>query len=163
MDILNDIMLPAIAEPRKELSKYAPKIIQFKIDVDKIREVIGPGGKVIQKIIADTGVKIDIEDDGNVFIATNDQEAGNAALDIIKGIVAEPEVGMIYTGKVVKIIEIGAFVEFLPGREGLVHISKLAPHRVEKVEDVVNVGDTVKVKFIGLDKQGRIDLSIKDV
>ena len=162
MDILNDIMLPAISEPRAELSKYAPKIIQFKIDVDKIREVIGPGGKVIQKIIADTGVKIDIEDDGNVFIATNDQEAGNAALEIIKGIVAEPEVGTIYKGKVTRIMDFGAFVEFLPGKEGLVHISKLDHKRVEKVTDVVSEGDVINVKLIEIDKQGRLNLSRKD-
>ena len=162
MDILNDIMLPAISEPRAELSKYAPKIIQFKIDVDKIREVIGPGGKVIQKIIADTGVKIDIEDDGNVFIATNDQEAGNAALEIIKGIVAEPEVGTIYKGKVTRIMDFCAFVEFLPGKEGLVHISKLDHKRVEKVTDVVSEGDVINVKLIEIDKQGRLNLSRKD-
>ena len=162
MDILNDVMLPAISAPRAELSKYAPKIIQFKIEVDKIREVIGPGGKVIQKIIADTGVKIDIEDDGNVFIATNDQKAGNAALDIIKGIVAEPEVGTIYKGKVTRIMDFGAFVEFLPGKEGLVHISKLDHKRVEKVTDVVSEGDIINVKLVEIDKQGRLNLSRKD-
>ena len=162
MDILNDVMLPVISEPRKELSKYAPKIIQFKIDVDKIREVIGPGGKVIQKIVADTGVKIDIEDDGSVFIAAVDQESGNAALEIIKGIVAEPEVGTIYKGKVTRIMDFGAFVEFLPGREGLVHISKLDHKRVEKVTDVVHEGDIINVKLIEIDKQGRLNLSRKD-
>ena len=162
LDILNEVMLPVIPEPRKELSKYAPKIIQFKIDVEKIREVIGPGGKVIQKIIADTGVKIDIEDDGNVFIATNDQEAGNAALEIIKGIVAEPEVGTIYKGKVTRIMDFGAFVEFLPGKEGLVHISKLDHKRVEKVTDVVSEGDVINVKLVEIDKQGRMNLSRKD-
>ncbi len=162
MDILNDVMLPVIPAPRAELSKYAPKIIQFKIEVDKIREVIGPGGKVIQKIIADTGVKIDIEDDGNVFIATNDQEAGNAALEIIKGIVAEPEVGTIYKGKVTRIMDFGAFVEFLPGKEGLVHISKLDHKRVEKVTDVVSEGDIINVKLVEIDKQGRMNLSRKD-
>ncbi|MBR3942733.1 MAG: polyribonucleotide nucleotidyltransferase [Clostridia bacterium] len=162
MDILNDVMLPVIPAPRANLSKYAPKIIQFKIDVDKIREVIGPGGKVIQKIIADTGVKIDIEDDGNVFIATNDQEAGDKALEIIKGIVAEPEVGTIYKGKVTRIMDFGAFVEFLPGKEGLVHISKLDHKRVEKVTDVVSEGDIINVKLVEIDKQGRMNLSRKD-
>ena len=162
LDILNDVMLPVIPEPRAQLSKYAPKIIQYKIDVEKIREVIGPGGKVIQKIIADTGVKIDIEDDGNVFIATNDQEAGDAALEIIKGIVAEPEVGTIYKGKVTRIMDFGAFVEFLPGKEGLVHISKLDHKRVEKVTDVVSEGDIINVKLVEIDKQGRMNLSRKD-
>ena len=162
MDILNDVMLPVIPQPRAELSKYAPKIIQFKIAVDKIREVIGPGGKVIQKIIADTGVKIDIEDDGNVFIATNDSEAGNKALETIKGIVAEPEVGKTYKAKVVRIMDFGAFVEFLPGKEGLVHISKLDNKRVEKVTDVVHEGDEINVKLIEIDKQGRMNLSRKD-
>ena len=162
LDILNDVMLPVIPEPRAQLSKYAPKIIQYKIDVEKIREVIGPGGKVIQKIIADTGVKIDIEDDGNVFIATNDQEAGNAALEIIKGIVAEPEVGTVYKGKVTRIMDFGAFVEFLPGKEGLVHISKLDHKRVEKVTDVVSEGDIINVKLVEIDKQGRMNLSRKD-
>ncbi len=162
MDILNDVMLPVIPQPRAELSKYAPKIIQFKIAVDKIREVIGPGGKVIQKIIADTGVKIDIEDDGNVFIATNDSEAGDKALEIIKGIVAEPEVGKTYKAKVVRIMDFGAFVEFLPGKEGLVHISKLDNKRVEKVTDVVHEGDEINVKLIEIDKQGRMNLSRKD-
>ncbi len=162
MDILNDVMLPVIPQPRAELSKYAPKIIQFKIAVDKIREVIGPGGKVIQKIIADTGVKIDIEDDGNVFIATNDSEAGNKALETIKAIVAEPEVGKTYKAKVVRIMDFGAFVEFLPGKEGLVHISKLDNKRVEKVTDVVHEGDEINVKLIEIDKQGRMNLSRKD-
>ncbi len=162
LHILDDVMLKAIPEVRPELSKYAPKIIQMKIDVDKIREVIGPGGKVIQKIIADTGVKIDIEDDGSVFILTPDSEAGQAAVDIIKGIVAEPEVGTIYKGKVTKIMDFGAFVEFLPGKEGLVHISKLDHKRVEKVTDVVSEGDEIMVKLVEIDKQGRNNLSRKD-
>ena len=134
IDILNDVMLPVYCKAQRRCFKYAPKIIQFKIDVDKIREVIGPGGKVIQKIIADTGVKIDIEDDGSVFIAATDSQAGNEALEIIKGIVAEPEIGTVYKGKVVRIMDFGAFVEFLPGKEGLVHISKLDHKRVEKVD-----------------------------
>ena len=160
--ILDEVMLKAIEAPRSELSAYAPKIITTKVPVDKIKDVIGSGGKTIQKIIADTGVKIDIEDDGSVFILTNDAEAGNKALSIVEGIVAEPEVGKVYTGKVVKIIEIGAFVEFLPGREGLVHISKLENHRVNKVEDVVSEGDEIKVKLMEVDRQGRFNLSRKD-
>ena len=160
--ILDEVMLKAIPEPKAELSAYAPKIITTKVPVDKIKDVIGSGGKTIQKIIADTGVKIDIEDDGSVFILTNDAEAGKKALSIVEGIVAEPEVGKIYTGKVVKIIEIGAFVEFLPGREGLVHISKLENHRVNKVEDVVSEGDEIKVKLMEVDRQGRFNLSRKD-
>ena len=160
--ILDEVMLKAIPQPREELSAYAPKIITTKVPVDKIKDVIGSGGKTIQKIIADTGVKIDIEDDGSVFILTNDAEAGKKALSIVEGIVAEPEVGKIYTGKVVKIIEIGAFVEFLPGREGLVHISKLENHRVNKVEDVVSEGDEIKVKLMEVDRQGRFNLSRKD-
>jgi len=160
--ILDEVMLKAIPEPRAELSEYAPKIITTKVPVDKIKDVIGSGGKTIQKIIAETGVKIDIEDDGSVFILTTDAEAGKKALSIVEGIVAEPEVGKIYTGKVVKIIEIGAFVEFLPGREGLVHISKLENRRVAKVEDVVSEGDEIKVKLMEIDRQGRFNLSRKD-
>ena len=160
--ILDEVMLKAIPEPREHLSEYAPKIITTKVPVDKIKDVIGSGGKTIQKIIAETGVKIDIEDDGSVFILTTDEEAGNKALSIVEGIVAEPEVGKIYTGKVVKIIEIGAFVEFLPGREGLVHISKLEDRRVAKVEDVVSEGDEIKVKLMEIDRQGRFNLSRKD-
>ncbi len=160
--ILDEVMLKAIDAPRSELSAYAPKIITTKVPVEKIKDVIGSGGKTIQKIIADTGVKIDIEDDGSVFILTNDAEAGKKALSIVEGIVAEPEVGKIYTGKVVKIIEIGAFVEFLPGREGLVHISKLENRRVAKVEDVVSEGDEIKVKLMEVDRQGRFNLSRKD-
>ncbi len=162
LDILNKTMLPCIPEPRKTLSKYAPKIYQLKIDVDKIREVIGPGGKVINKIIQETGVKIDIEDDGSVFVATSDEAAGMKALRIIEGIVGNVEVGTIYTGKVTRLMNFGAFVEFLPGKEGLVHISKLAHARVNKVEDVVAVGDEVTVRVIEVDKQGRINLSVKD-
>lgn len=162
MHILNNIMLPCIPEPRKELSAYAPKIITTQIPVDKIREVIGTGGKVIQKIIADTGVKIDIEDDGMVYIATQDAAAAQKALSIVEGIVAEPEVGKIYTGKVTRIMNFGAFVEFLPGKEGLVHISKLDNKRVEKVEDVVSEGDQIVVKLTEVDRQGRINLSRKD-
>ncbi|MCG8500349.1 MAG: polyribonucleotide nucleotidyltransferase [Firmicutes bacterium] len=160
--ILDEVMLKAIDKPREELSVYAPKIITTTIDPEKIRDVIGPGGKVIQKIIADTGVKIDIEDDGKVFIATTDQAAGDKALKIIEGIAKEIEIGEVYLGKVVRIMNFGAFVEFLPGKEGLVHISKLERSRVAKVEDVVSVGDEVLVKVIDIDKQGRINLSRKD-
>ena len=161
-DILDRIMLPAIAEPRAELSKYAPRVITTRIDTDKIRDVIGTGGKVIQKIIADTGVKIDIDDTGLVLIMSTDAESGQKALSIIEGIVAEPEVGTIYTGKVTRLMQFGAFVEFLPGKEGLVHISKLDTKRVEKVEDIVSVGDEIKVKLVEIDKQGRLNLSRKD-
>lgn len=160
--IIDECMLPAIPEPRKTLSQYAPKIYQTKIDVDKIREVIGPGGKVINKIIAETGVKIDIEEDGSVYVATADEEAGLKAIKIIEGIVGEVEVGAVFTGKVTRIMTFGAFVEFLPGKEGLVHISKLDNKRVNKVEDVVNVGDEITVKVMEVDKQGRINLSRKD-
>ncbi|MBE7028919.1 MAG: polyribonucleotide nucleotidyltransferase [Clostridia bacterium] len=160
--ILDEVMLKAIPEVRPELSKYAPKIMTMQIDVDKIRDVIGSGGKVIQKIIADTGVKIDIEDDGRVFIAANDAEAGNKAVKIIEGIVKEIEVGEVYTGKVTRIMDFGAFVEVLPNKEGLCHISKLDFKRVNKVTDVVNVGDEIVVKVVEIDKMGRINLSRKD-
>jgi len=134
----------------------------MKIDPDKIREVIGTGGKVIQKIVADTGAKIDIEDDGSIFIAAVNRDGGIAAQKAIEAIVFEPVEGEIYEGLVTRIIPIGAFVEFAPGKEGLVHISKLDFKRVEKVEDVVNVGDTMKVKFLGVDEKGRMNLSRKD-
>ncbi len=154
-----DKMLNCIAEPRKELSKYAPKIITMRIDPDKIREVIGPGGKMINKIIAETGVKIDIEDDGRVFIAAVNQSSGDKAYKIIESLVKEVKEGEIYMGKVTRIMNFGAFVEILPGKEGLVHISKLDSKRVEKVEDVVSVGDEILVKVTDIDKQGRINLS----
>lgn len=156
--ILDEVMLKAIAEPREKLSQYAPKIINTTIPVDKIRDVIGSGGKVIQKIIADTGAKIDIEDDGRVFIAAVNSEMGEAALKIIEGIVKDPEVGEIYDGTVVRIMDFGAFVEILPGKDGLVHISKLDNKRVEKVEDICKVGDKMKVQVIEIDKQNRINL-----
>ncbi|MBE6677518.1 MAG: polyribonucleotide nucleotidyltransferase [Ruminococcaceae bacterium] len=160
--IIDDIITPCIAEPREDVSKYAPKMISTKIPVDKIREVIGTGGKVIQKICADTGAKIDIEDDGSVFIAAVDKEAGYKALEIVNAIAFDPEVGTVFTGKVTRILTFGAFVEFAPGKEGLVHISKLDKKRVGKVEDVVTVGDEIKVKVIEIDDQGRINLSRKD-
>jgi polyribonucleotide nucleotidyltransferase len=156
-------MLKVIREPRTELSPYAPLIITTTIHPDKIRDVIGPGGKTIKKIIEETGVKIDIEDDGKVYIAAYDGEAGKKALKIIASIVEEVEVGRIYMGKVVRIMNFGAFVEVLPGKEGLVHISQLAENRVAKVEDIVNVGDEILVKVTEIDKQGRINLSRKAV
>ena len=158
MYILNEVMLKAIPEPRKELSKYAPKIISMKIDVDKIKDVIGSGGKTINKIIADTGVKIDIEEDGSVFIASTDSEAAEKAKSIIEAITMDLEVGNTYVGKVTRIMNFGAFVEVAPGKEGMIHISKLAKERVEKVEDVVSIGDEVKVKVIEIDNQGRVNL-----
>ncbi len=160
--ILDGVMKDAISSPRENLSKYAPRVITMQIDPDKIRDVIGPGGKVIQKIIAETGVKIDIDDTGRVLIMSYNEEAGAAAIKTITGIVKEPEIGEIYTGKVMRLMAFGAFVEILPGKEGLVHISKLDTKRVEKVEDVVNVGDEILVKVIEIDKQGRINLSRKD-
>ena len=155
-----DQMLKVLPEPRKELSKYAPKIISFQIDPDKIREVIGSGGKVINKIIEDTGVKIDITDDGTVFIATSDSEMAEKAKKTILAIAKDPEVGEEYTGKVVRILDFGAFVEIAPGKDGMIHISKLSKERVEKVTDVVNVDDVVTVKVIKIDEKGRIDLRL---
>lgn len=160
--IINEVILKAIPAPKKELSEYAPKIITTNIDPDKIRDVIGPGGKMINKIIAETGVKIDIEDDGRVYILTPDAAAAQKALKIIHGIAKEIEPGEVYMGKVVRITTFGAFVEILPGKDGLVHISKLDKKRVEKVEDVVNIGDEILVKVTEIDKQGRINLSRKD-
>ncbi len=160
--IIDEVILKAIEAPRAEVSKYAPKMTTMKIDPDKIREVIGKGGSVIQKIVADTGAKIDIEDDGTIRIAAINAEQANAAKACIDAIVFEPEVGAIYTGTVTGIKEFGCFVEYAPGKEGMVHISKIAPRRIEKVEDVLKIGDVVKVKYIGLDKKGRMDFSIKD-
>jgi len=158
------IMLDTLPEPRKQLSKYAPKIITFFINPDKIREVIGPGGKMINKIIADTGVKIDIEDDGRVAIATPDEEAASKARRIIEGIAKDVEVGEVYEGKVVRILStMGAFIELLPGKDGLLHISKMANERVEKVEDVLSIGDMVEVKVSEIDSQGRVNLIRNDM
>ena len=161
-DILDQIMLKAIPAPRKELAKTAPKMIQMKINPDKIREVIGSGGKVIQKITADTGTKIDINDDGNIYIASEDIEACRAARQTIENIVFEPEVGKLYYGKVVRIIPIGAFVELVPGKDGMVHIKDLEFKRTEKVEDVLNIGDMTWVKVTEIDERGRVNLSRKD-
>ncbi len=160
--ILDEVMLKAIAEPRADVKEWAPKVITFKIDPEKIREVIGSGGKVIQKIVADTGAKIDIEDDGSVFISAAEKAASDKALEIIKGIVFEPEIGAIYRATVVKLMQFGAFVEFAPGKEGLVHISKLDTKRVEKVEDLLSEGDEIYVKFMEIDEKGRYNLSRKD-
>ena len=161
-NILNK-MLEVIPEPSKELSPFAPRIITMKINPDKIRDVIGPGGKIIKKIIDETGVSIDIQDDGNVFIAAVDVEAGNKAVNIIESLVREVEIGGVYNGKVTRLMAFGAFVEILPGKEGLVHISQLALERVEKVEDVVSVGDEIMVKVTEVDRQGRVNLSRKDL
>ena len=162
LEILEQVMLPCIAEPRPDVSEYAPKMISMQIPVDKIREVIGSGGKTIQKICADTGAKVDIDDDGNVFIAAVDSAAGYAAKKMIDDICFVPEVGALYYGKVVRILPIGAFVEIAPGHDGMVHISKLENRRVEKVEDVLNVGDMTWVKFMGFDEKGRANFSRKD-
>jgi polyribonucleotide nucleotidyltransferase len=162
MHILGE-MKKALSGARDELNANAPRITTIQIPVDKIREVIGSGGKVIREITEKTGVKIDIEDDGRVMIASSDENKTKAALDWIKGIVAVPEVGTIYEGKVVKLMEFGAFVNFLGSRDGLVHISELADRRVAKVGDVVNVGDTVKVKVLGVDDRGKVRLSMKAV
>ena len=161
-EIIDKIILAAIPAPRAEVSEYAPKMISMKINPDKIREVIGSGGKVIQKIVADTGAKIDIEDDGSVFIAAVDKKSAEAAKAIIDAIVFEPVVGETYEGTVTRIIPIGAFVEYAPGKEGMVHISKLQKQRTEKVEDAVALGDTVRVKYLGKDEKGRENLSMKD-
>ncbi len=158
-----DKMLETIKEPKADLSPYAPKIIQFTIDPDKIREVIGPGGKMINKIIDETGVKIDIEDDGRVFIASSDQASGAKAKAMIDAIVKVIQVGEVYFGTVVRIMPFGAFVELLPGKDGMVHISRLANQRVNKVEDEVNIGDKILVKVIEIDAQGRVNLSRKEL
>ena len=160
--ILDEIMLPCISKPRPDVADTAPKMVKMKIDVDKIREVIGSGGKVIQKICADTGAKIDIEDDGTIYIAGVDKASCDAAKKTIETIVFVPEVGSLYYGKVVRILQFGAFVELAPGKDGMVHISKLADRRVEKVEDVINIGDMIWVKVTEIDEKGRVNLSYKD-
>ena len=160
--IIDEVMLKCIAEPRKELSKYAPKIVNLVIDVDKIADLIGPRGKTIKKIIEVTGCTIDTEDDGRVFIKGEDTAMMQKAVDMIKAITMDPEPGMIYEGKVTRLMNFGAFVEIAPGKEGLVHISKISKERVNKVEDVLAVGDEVTVKLLEIDQQGRLNLSIKD-
>ena len=159
--ILDDVMRPVISEPRKHLSPYAPKIVQINIDPQKIGDVVGKQGKVINKIIEETGVKIDINDDGSVNVCGTDEAMINRAVQIIKSIVTEIEPGMIFTGKVVRLMNFGAFVELAPGKDGMIHISKLSEKRVNTVEDVVNIGDEVTVKVIEVDKMGRINLSMK--
>jgi len=160
--IIDEIMLKALAAPRPEVSKYAPKMISMKIDPEKIGDVIGPKGKIIQKIQNETNSKIDIEEDGSVFIAAVNPESGEKAKRMIEEIIFEPEVGSIYTGKVTRIIPIGAFVEFAPGKKGMVHISNLDRRHVRKVEDICKVGDIITVKYIGVDEKGRMNLSRKD-
>ena len=161
-EILDQIMLPCIAEPRKEVSKYAPKMVIMHINPDNIRDVIGKGGSVIQKIVADTGAKIDIDDDGTIHIASPDAESCEKAKKCIDDIVFVPEVGQLYYGRVVRLMTFGAFVELAPGKDGLVHISKLADHRIEKVEDACKIGDMMWVKVTDIDEKGRVNLSHKD-
>ncbi|MDP9025611.1 MAG: S1 RNA-binding domain-containing protein, partial [Candidatus Eremiobacteraeota bacterium] len=157
-----DKLAETIAEPRKELSMFAPRMIVIKINPEKIKDVIGPGGKIINKIIQETGIeKMDIEDDGTVFITSLDGESGEKAKTMVENITKDIVVGETYTGIVTRVIAIGAFVQILPGKEGLVHISQLAPQRVEKVEDVVKVGDEIQVKVMEVDSQGRVNLSRK--
>ena len=161
MFIMDTCMKPAIAEPRKEVNEYAPKIEQITIDPQKIGDVVGKQGKVINKIIEETGVKIDIEDDGSVSVCGTDKEMIAKAIKIIESIVTDIEAGQIYTGKVVRIMNFGAFVELAPNKDGMVHISKLSDKRVAKVEDVVNIGDEVTVKVMEIDKMGRVNLSMR--
>ena len=162
LEILSEVMLKAIPAPRPEVSEYAPKMLSLKIPVDKIREVIGSGGKVIQKIVADTGAKIDIDDDGTIHIAAADASACDAAKKCIDDIVFVPEIGKLYYGRVVRLMTFGAFVELAPGKDGLVHISKLADKRIEKVEDACKIGDMMWVKVTEIDEKGRVNLSHKD-
>ena len=160
--ILDQVMLPVISEPRPEVSRYAPKMITMHIDPDRIREVIGKGGSVIQKIVAESGAKVDIDDDGTIHIASPDAESCDKAKKFIDDIVFVPEVGKLYYGRVVRLMTFGAFVEIAPGKDGLVHISKLSDHRIEKVEDACKVGDMMWVKFMEIDEKGRWNLSHKD-
>ena len=162
VQILDQVMLPCIAEPRAEVSKYAPKMLTMHIDPDKIRDVIGKGGSVIQKIVAESGAKIDIDDDGTIHIASPDAESCAVAKKCIDDIVFVPEVGQLYYGRVVRLMTFGAFVELAPGKDGLVHISKLADHRIEKVEDACKIGDMMWVKVTEIDEKGRVNLSHKD-
>ena len=160
--ILDEIMLKVIDKPRKDLSPYAPKVLATTIEVDKIRDVIGAGGKVIQKICADFDVKVDIEEDGNVFIMGVDVDNCRKAFDTIKNIVTDPVVGAVYTGKVVRLMDFGAFIEFAPGKEGMCHISQVAHRRINKISDVLSVGQEVKVRISEIDSRGRINLSMKE-
>ena len=161
--IINEIMTPCIAHPRAEVGKYAPKIISIKIDPEKIGDVVGQRGKTINEIIARTGVKIDITDDGSVSVCGTDKEMMDKAIEMIKIITTEFQAGQIFKGKVVSIKEFGAFVEFAPGKEGMVHISKIAKERIDRVEDVLTLGDQVTVVCLGKDKMGRMSFSMKDV
>ena len=154
-----DRMLAVLPRPRQAMSPYAPRITTIHINPDKIRDVIGPGGKVIRKIVEETGAQIDVEDDGTVYVSSADQDGARKAIDWIKGLTDEVEVGRIYRGKVVRIMPFGAFVEVMPNQDGLVHISQLSDHRVEKVEDVTNLDDIIMVKAVEIDKQGRLNLS----
>jgi polyribonucleotide nucleotidyltransferase len=156
-----DKMEATIAKPRPELSPFAPRILTIKVHTDKIREIIGPGGKMIRKIQEESGASIDIEDDGTVKIASVDEEAGRKAMEMIKALVEEPEIGRVYEGTVRRIVPFGAFVEILPGKDGLLHISELENRRVAKVEDVVNEGDKIQVKVINIDEEGKVRLSRK--
>jgi len=156
-----DIMADALPQPRAEMSPFAPRIIILNINPDKIREVIGPGGKIIKRITEETGAQIDIEDSGEVRIAAVNSEGGKRALELIKNITEDPEVGRVYQGKVRSVVAFGAFVEIVPGRDGLLHISEIDHHRVARTEDVLNLGDMVMVKVIGVDREGKIKLSRK--
>ena len=156
-------MLPVISEPRADISKYAPRIMTETINPDKIKDVIGPSGKMINKIIDATGVKIDIEDDGRVFVYSTDTESGKKAMKMITDIAKDVEVGGIYDGVVTRIMSFGAFVDIGGGKEGLLHISKISSKRVDKVEDVLSVGDEITVKVVDIDNQDRINLSMKDL
>jgi polyribonucleotide nucleotidyltransferase len=160
--IMDNCMKPAIAAPRESVNEYAPKIVQIKIDPEKIGDVVGQRGKTINAIIERCGVKIDITDDGAVSVCGTDQAGMDKAIEMIKIITTEFEAGQIFTGKVVSIKEFGAFVEFAPGKEGMVHISKIAKERINHVEDVLTLGDVVTVKCLGKDKMGRMSFSIKD-
>jgi polyribonucleotide nucleotidyltransferase len=160
---MDTCMKPAIAEPRAEVSRYAPKIIQLQIDPMKIGDVVGQRGKTINTIIEQTGVKIDINDDGRIDVLGVDKEMIDRALEIIALIVEPVEPGRIYDGEVVRIMNFGAFVQIAPNKDGLIHISKLSKNRVEKVEDVVNIGDKVKVKVLEIDKMGRINLALREI
>ena len=161
--ILDNVMLPVISEPRADISKYAPRIMTETINPDKIKDVIGPSGKMINKIIDATGVKIDIEDDGRVFVYSTDTESGKKAMKMITDIAKDVEVGGIYDGVVTRIMSFGAFVDIGGGKEGLLHISKISSKRVDKVEDVLSVGDEITVKVVDIDNQDRINLSMKDL
>ena len=161
--IMDTCMKPAIAEPRKEVGPYAPKIVQIQIDPAKIGDVVGQRGKTINEIIDRTGVKIDITDDGAVSVCGTDAEKMDQAVEMIKIITTDFEEGQVFTGKVVSIKEFGAFIEFAPGKEGMVHISKISKERINHVEDVLTLGETVKVVCLGKDKMGRISFSMKDV